>query len=250
METNHDAASQVKRRATSPAHETVSNPIASASAQSTYCRVHLMVVPVRIYGNDKSSFIDTCCMLNGGSKISLCTKSLLQKLQVRGQPMTKTISGVNGMQTQHGYSATIAVRGVNATNAISVSNVFAIDDLPKFGDSISRDEDVSMFEHQVGHRFAEVSSGQVELLTGAAIPAAQGVNETRLRALWKLAWVGLCLVRTSIWSLAKVKAKLRHVSLVMNNAIYKDSCYLTKNLPMNRVLTQHCRWMTKLFWIK
>ena len=42
------------------------------------------------------------------------------------------------------------------------------------------------------------------------------------------------------------------VSLVTNNAICKRSCssYSIKNLPMNRVVIQHCRWMTKRFWIK
>jgi len=179
METNHAAASQVKTCATSPAHETVSNPIASASAQNTDCKVRLMVVPVRVYGDDNSSFTDTYCLLDSGSEISLCTKSLLQKLQVRGQPMTKTISGVNGMQAQHGDSVALTVRGAHETNAISVSNVFAIDDLPKVRDSIPRDAGVSMYEHLEGIRLAEVSSGQVELLIGAAPPAAHRVYETR-----------------------------------------------------------------------
>jgi len=38
--------------------------------------------------------------------------------------------------------------------AIYVANVFAIDELPKVGDSIPRDENVSMYEHLKGIRFA------------------------------------------------------------------------------------------------
>ena len=84
------------------------------------------------------------------------------------------------MQAQHGYSVARTVRGAHETNAIPVSNVFAIDDLPKVGDSIPRDEDVSMYEHLEDIRFVEVSSGQVELLIGASTPAAHRAYETRL----------------------------------------------------------------------
>ena len=52
METHHADASQVKARATSPGHETAFNPVASASARNTDCKVRLMVVPVRVYGDD------------------------------------------------------------------------------------------------------------------------------------------------------------------------------------------------------
>ena len=52
--------------------------------------------------------------------------------------------------------------------------------LPKVRDSCPRDEDVSMYEHRKDIRFVEVSSGQVELLTGADTPTAHRVYETRL----------------------------------------------------------------------
>jgi len=84
------------------------------------------------------------------------------------------------MQVQHGYSVARTVRGAHETNAIPVSNVFAIEDLPKVGDSSPRDEDVSMYEHLQGIRFVEVSSGQVELLIGASASAAHRAYETRL----------------------------------------------------------------------
>ena len=84
------------------------------------------------------------------------------------------------MQAQHGYSVARIVRGAHETNAIPVSNVFAINDRPKVGDNIPRDEDVSMYEHLQGIRFVEVPSGQVELLIGASTPAAHRTYETRL----------------------------------------------------------------------
>ena len=85
LETNYAAVSQVETRATSPAHETFSIPV--ASVQNTDCMVGLMVVPAQAYGDDNSSFIDSYCLLNSGSEISPCVKSLLIKLQIPGQPV-------------------------------------------------------------------------------------------------------------------------------------------------------------------
>ena len=94
-------------------------------------KVRLIFVPVPESGGDKSSFIDTYCLLYNGSEISLCTKSLLHKLQIHGQPTIETISGVNGMQSQHGYSVALRVRGAHEMNAILFRMFLRLTTFPK-----------------------------------------------------------------------------------------------------------------------
>jgi len=111
-----------------------------------------------------------------------------------------------------------------------------------------------MYEHLKGIRFAEVFSDQVELLIGAATPAAHRVYETRTGfpnqpcALK----IGLgCALFGPDKHLKPYKGESEHSVCF---ARY-EQCDLQEKLqqlfnqylPMNRMVIQDCRWMTKRF---
>ena len=69
------------------------SPITVLSQMKT---IRLMVAPVRVYSNDLTHYVDTHAFLDGGSNISLCTTSLMQRLNLRGDRVTRKIEGVAG----------------------------------------------------------------------------------------------------------------------------------------------------------
>jgi len=159
--------------------------------------------------------------------------------------MTKAISGVNGMQSQHGYSVAFTVRGAHETNAISVSVFSRLATFPKLETAFL---ETKMWQCMSIWKASDLPKyflikwsswlGPPRLLHIVCTKPEQ-VSQIN-RALWKLAWVVLCLVRASIWSLTKVKANIRYVSLVTNNAICKSS--------YSSYLINICRWI--VWWFR
>ena len=79
-----------------------------------------MVVPVRVYGNDKSSFIDRLPIVYWimVQKSRFVTNLSFTCCKYMVNTTTMTISGVNGMQAYHGYFVVLTVRGAHETNTI------------------------------------------------------------------------------------------------------------------------------------
>ena len=81
----HKEVPQERDRATSTADDTSPSYEASSSSASTANvtasaktlsqQVHLMVLPVRVFGEDPTNFTDTYAFLDSGSEVSFCTNA-------------------------------------------------------------------------------------------------------------------------------------------------------------------------------
>ena len=87
--------------------------VVPAAVPSENRMVRLMMVPVRVSGNDSTHFVDTYALLDAGSDISLCTTSLTRKLKLRGERVTKKLVGMTGSRIERGFVVPLNIRGLN-----------------------------------------------------------------------------------------------------------------------------------------
>jgi len=137
----------------------------SRSVHTGGYKVRLMVLPVRVYNDDHTKFVDTYGFLDSGSEMSVCTTSL--KLHLQGKEVTKNIVGLSGSRLHRCSMVTLSMKGLAESNVIRIRNVFAIDALSKLAESIPSNNDVERYENLRGLHFPEVHSKEVEVLIGA-----------------------------------------------------------------------------------
>jgi len=131
--------------------------------------VRLMVAPVRVHSNDQTHYVDTDAFLDGGSNISLCTTSLMQRLDLRGVKVTRRTEGVTGSKFQQGFVVALKQKGLKETELISVPSALAVKERPNFNASIPTNEVVSKYNHWTGLNFPEIPQRKVEILIGADV---------------------------------------------------------------------------------
>ena len=93
------------------------NYVSPITVPSQMKMIRLMVAPVRVYSNDQTHFVDTYAFLDGGSNISLCTTSLMQRLNLRGAKVTRKIEGVTGSKFQQGFVVAMKLKRLKRDQA-------------------------------------------------------------------------------------------------------------------------------------
>ena len=161
------------------AESTTTDSSVTVSVHTGSYKVRLMVLPVRVYDEDHTTFVDTYGFLDSGSEMSFCTTSLMKKLHLKGKEVTKNIVGLSGSCLHHGRMVSLSMKGLAESNVIRIRNVFAIDALPKLAESIPSNNDVKRYEHLRGLNFPEVHSKEVEVLIGAAVLEAHEMTESK-----------------------------------------------------------------------
>jgi len=185
----HKDVPQKRNRATSTADDaspfynasSSSAPTANitAFAKTSSQRVRLMVLPVRVFGEDPTNFTDTYTFLDSGSEVSFCTNALLRRLHLRGKPVTKEIVSINGSSSHSGTLVSLSRRGLMEKDIVEVANVLRVETLPRITESIPTDQDVDHCKHLEGLHFPEIPFAGVEILIGAGVLQAQEIATTR-----------------------------------------------------------------------
>ena len=160
-----------------PTDSSVSCVSVPATSHSVSKIVRLMVVPVRVYGNNENHFVDTYAFLDGGSNISLCTKRLMNRLNLKGVETTEKIIGMTGSKIEKGFVVPLNIKGLSEKTLISVPSVMAIDELPNLSSSIPTDKTASQYDHLKGLRFPKVAHNDVEILIGADVWQAYAIRK-------------------------------------------------------------------------
>ena len=84
----------------------------TASIKTSSQQVSLMVLPVRVFGEDPTNFTDTYAFLDSGSEVSFCTNALLRRLHLSGKPVTQEIVSINGSRSHSGTLVSLSLRGL------------------------------------------------------------------------------------------------------------------------------------------
>jgi hypothetical protein len=100
-------------------------------------------------------------LLDPGSNKTFCSKSLLQKLNIQGEPITLSLSTLNDDRSSKAESVTLEVTGTRQNKKVVLPKVYAIDSFPDLTRNMATQEDVNKWEHlqdiSLPHGNAEVS---------------------------------------------------------------------------------------------
>ena len=141
-------------------------------------KVCLRVIPVKVYGNGKQ--IETWALLDDGSDVSLCDKSLAHDLGLAGREKNFTLSTISKENHEKkGKEVSFSITGHDETELIEMDAVWTVDKLPISTGSIPRPTDVNKWPHLQGITIPEVNGAQVKLLIGGDVPEAFWVLEER-----------------------------------------------------------------------
>ena len=101
--------------------------------------VRLMVAAVRVSTADGTKHVDTYCLLDSGSQHHVCSKRLAAKLGGVGVRDQRTITGIAGTHRISHSIGSLRVRGLSENDAICLSGVLVLKDLPDISDSVPRE---------------------------------------------------------------------------------------------------------------
>ena len=118
-------------------------------ATGTYkSRISLRIVPVRVKGKDQEKEIETYALLDDGSDVSLCTRSLVQQLGLPGTPKQFSLTTVNGKSHENsGVEVHLVVKALGTDEHIEMPRVWSVDYLPVSKSSIPSTEDLRRWRH-------------------------------------------------------------------------------------------------------
>ena len=139
--------------------------------------VYLRVVPVLIHGNNGT--IKTYAMLDQGADVTLCSKTLFNKMGIPGRNKTLSITTINNSQSVPGIEFDVTISPVNGSREINLDNVWTVDRIPVKSSSIATRADIGSCPHLADIELTELEDKSVELLIGANTPEVFFCEEER-----------------------------------------------------------------------
>ncbi len=141
-------------------------------------RICLKVVPVTVVGNGAN--VETYALLDDCSDSSLCSESLLNKLNIKGKPKKFTLSTIaTDSKETIGHETNLVVRSKTSTTEINVENVWTVKEIPITAEHIPKQADLHLYQHLHDIVIPEVAAGKVELLIGSNTPEAFWISDER-----------------------------------------------------------------------
>ena len=105
--------------------------------------VCLGVVPVQNQAMNGETVIETYALLDNGSGATLCHKRLVQTLNLKGEKLKFTLTGMTGSKKIESELVNLTVKLLDETVTIQLSNVKALEQMPVSASCIPRNEDLS-----------------------------------------------------------------------------------------------------------
>ncbi|XP_041484654.1 uncharacterized protein LOC121431209 [Lytechinus variegatus] len=141
-------------------------------------RVCLRVLPVKVKANNRQ--VETWAILDNGSDVSLCDRSLAKELGLREKETQFALTTISHDNcTMKGSEVSFSVVGVEESDEIELNGVWTVDKLPISKESIPSQDDISKWAHLRGIALPQVEQGQVKLLIGGDAPEAFWIVEER-----------------------------------------------------------------------
>ena len=161
-----------------------SAPLQSGQAKSTSTRggkVCLRIVPVKVRSRDDASkLVKTYALLDSGSDISLCDKSLAVELGVQGHQKTFYLTTQESQDRPRvGYEFSLTVEPLDGTDKVDVTRLWTVDKLNASSRSIPSEQDARQWPHLQDIKLPSSSEKEVRLIIGTNVPDAFWVLEER-----------------------------------------------------------------------
>jgi len=159
-----------------------SAPLQSGQTNSTSAgggKVCLRIVPVKVRRpDDASKIVETYALLDSGSGISLCDKSLPVDLGVPGRQKTFYLTTQEREDSPRvGYEFSLTVEPLDGTDKVDVSRLWTVYKLNASSRSIPSEQDARQWPHLQDIKLQSISEKEVRLIIGTNVPDAFWVLE-------------------------------------------------------------------------
>ena len=143
-------------------------------------KVCLRVVPVKVRSRDADKVVETYALLDSGSDISLCDKTLARELGVRGQEKTFFLTTQEREDSPRvGREISLTVESLDGTDKVEVKRLWTVDRLNASRRSIPSEQDTRQWPHLEDIKLQSISEKEVRLIVGTNAPEAFWVLEER-----------------------------------------------------------------------
>ena len=161
-----------------------STPLQSGQANSTSAearKVCLKIVPVKVRCHDDAGkIVETYALLDSGSDISLCDKSLAVELGVPGRQKTFYLTTQEREDSPRvGYEFSLTVEPLDGSDKVDVKRLWTVDKLNASSRSIPSEQDARQWPHLQDIKLPSISEKEVQLIIGTNVPDAFWVLEER-----------------------------------------------------------------------
>ena len=145
-----------------------------------HTRVCLRIVPVKVCNPDRTREVETYAFIDNGSDTTLCTKSLVEELNLPSKPAEFTLTTVNDQNKRRfGQEVELNVRALSSHSGIRIERVWTVERLPISERSIPTVDEINRWPHLHNIKFPKLDHGRVTILIGSDVPEAHWIFEER-----------------------------------------------------------------------
>ena len=152
---------------------------------------------VTVWGVTQRRCVTTYAFLDEGSDVTLCTKKLADRLNLKGTKICFSLATINGTEQRSGIKVDLNLHGVNdQQHILSLQDVVAVPALPDLRESVPDHADIERYSDLLQNAAMTcLQNKSVELLIGADVQAAHRQLEYRIDRMEDPMLCALPLVR-------------------------------------------------------
>ena len=136
----------------------------SAATGAGDSRVCLGVIPVRIGTKSGKRKLETYALMDSGSEVTLCHEELSTQLEICGEKLNFTLTGMTGSQKVKSQVVDIVVESMDGSTSVALENIRTVSDIPISEGCIPRKEDLENWHHFENVDLHEAESREVMLI--------------------------------------------------------------------------------------
>ena len=142
--------------------------------------MYLRVLPVKVRSHDTNKTVETYALLDNGSDVSLCDKSLASELGVQGDTKTFYLTTQEKEDSPNvGQEISLTVEALDGTDHVEVNRLWTVDKLNASSRSIPSEYDARKWPHLYDIELPSISEREVKLIIGSNAPEAFWVFDER-----------------------------------------------------------------------
>ena len=138
----------------------------SAAAGAGDSRVCLGVIPVRIGTKGGKRKFETYALMDSGSEVTLCHEELSTKLEICGEKLNFTLTGMTGSQKVESQVVDIVVESMDGSTSVALENIRTVRNILISEGCIPRREDLENWHYFENVDLHEAESREVMLIIG------------------------------------------------------------------------------------
>ena len=159
-------------------------------------RVCLGVVPVRVRGCEGTQEVETYALLDSGSEVTLCHERLMETLNLGGDRLKFTLTGINGSAEVESQLIDIHVESLDGSTAVELTKVKTVKQMPVSKGCIAKKMDLKKWPHLQDIEIPELNDDEVMLLIGLKeqprlflpLEVREGGDEEPIGVRYSLGW--------------------------------------------------------------